>query len=283
MFDEEGLVASIRPVLRNDAHRLIEEFMLAANVAAAEFLLDREIPALFRNHEVPAEEKIADLRKFLGEFGLQLGGGDEPGAGDYAALIEQVKEREDKHLIETVLLRSMPLAVYEEKNLGHFGLGFDAYTHFTSPIRRYPDLLVHRAIRHLLVNKTRTGFPYKREDMARLGGTCSMAERRAEEASRDVVQRLKCEYMQDKVGEVFDGTVSGVTGFGLFVELDDVYVEGLVHVTSLLPNDYYHYDAIGHRMRGERTGRTYRLANRVKVQVMRVDVDDRQIDFQLVE
>ena len=233
-------------------------------------------------HNNTKEEKITNLREFLGEFGLSLAGGDEPSARDYAALIEIVRQRDDAHLIEMVLLRSMPMAVYEEKNLGHFGLAFDAYSHFTSPIRRYPDLLVHRAIRHLLINKTSQGFSYTKEDMTRLGESCSMTERRAEEASRDVVQRLKCEYMQDKVGEVFYGTVSSVTGFGLFVELDDVFIEGLVHVTSL-PNDYYHYDAIGHRMQGERTGKTYRLASRIQVQVARVDLDDKKIDFELVK
>lgn len=282
LFDEAGTIKSIEPLVRNDAHRLIEEFMLAANVAAANYLLDAEIPALYRNHETPKEEKITNLREFLGEFGLSLAGGDEPSARDYSALIEIVRQRDDAHLIEMVLLRSMPMAVYEEKNLGHFGLAFDAYSHFTSPIRRYPDLLVHRAIRHLLINKTSQGFAYTKQDMTRLGESCSMTERRAEEASRDVVQRLKCEYMQDKVGEVFYGTVSSVTGFGLFVELDDVFIEGLVHVTSL-PNDYYHYDAIGHRMQGERTGKTYRLASRIQVQVARVDLDDKKIDFALVE
>lgn len=280
IFDHSGKTVSIEPLLRNDAHRLIEEFMLAANVAAAEFLLDNEVPTLYRNHEGPRQEKLDDIREFLSELGLSLGGGDEPQAKDYAAIIKKVKQRKDAHLIETVLLRSMSLAVYDEQNLGHFGLAYDAYAHFTSPIRRYPDLLVHRAIRH--VTKGQDAFLYNKAQMQRLGVSCSSTERRAEEATRDVVQRLKCEYMHNKVGEVFEGTISAVTAFGLFVELDEVYVEGLIHVTSL-PVDYYHFDAVGHRLTGERTGNIFRLAARVRVQVARVDVEDKKIDFELIE
>jgi ribonuclease R len=280
VFDAKGRVEAIRPLVRNDAHRLIEEFMLAANVAAAEFLLEKKLPALYRNHERPVADKIADVREFLREFGLSLGGGDEPTTRDYAAVLEKIRGREDAHLIETVLLRSLPLAVYGEKNLGHFGLDFPAYTHFTSPIRRYPDLLVHRAIRHLLRRKS--PYPYRPIDLQRLGEHCSMTERRADEASRDALQRLKCEYMQDKVGEVFEGHITGVTSFGLFVELDDIQVEGLVHVTSL-PSDYYHYEPLRHELVGERRRRRYRLAGRVKVRVMRVDVDDKKIDFEMEE
>ena len=281
-FDDAGNVTSIEPLHRNDAHRLIEEFMLAANIAAAEFLLASGIPTLFRNHEAPGLERLSDVREFLIEFGLTLGGGDEPRAKDYAELMDTIHQRDDAHLIETVLLRSMQLAFYGEQNLGHFGLAFDAYTHFTSPIRRYPDLLVHRAIKHVLSGGKKRDFHYNVEAMQRLGESCSMTERRAEEASRDVEQRLKCIYMRDKVGDVFTGTVSSVTGFGLFVELDDIYIEGLIHVTSL-PADYYHFDAIGHRLRGERTGKTFRLANRLKVQVVRVDIEDKKIDFELVK
>ena len=281
-FDDAGNVTSIEPLLRNDAHRLIEEFMLAANIAAAEYLLASGIPALYRNHEAPNQEKLSDVREFLAESGLTLGGGDEPRAKDYAELMDTIHQRDDAHLIETVLLRSMQLAFYGEQNLGHFGLAFEAYTHFTSPIRRYPDLLVHRAIKHVLAGGKKRDFHYNLEAMQRLGESCSMTERRAEEASRDVDQRLKCIYMRDKVGEVFTGTVSSVTGFGLFVELDDIYIEGLIHVTSL-PADYYHFDAVGHRLRGERTGKTFRLANRLKVQVVRVDIEDKKIDFELVK
>ena len=282
VFDADGKVTSIEPMLRNDAHRLIEEFMLAANVTTAEFLLEKAIPILFRNHDTPKPEKLSNLRELLAELGLTLTGGDEPEASDYASLIEFISKREDAHMIKTVLLRSLPLAAYSDENLGHFGLAFAAYTHFTSPIRRYPDLLVHRAIRHLIGKQKAKAFLYSKNEMHALGQHSSMTERRAEEASRDVVQRMKCEYMRDKVGEIFAGTITSVTSFGLFVELDDVYVEGLVHVTAL-PVDYYHYDAIGHRLKGERTGKSYRLANRIKVQVVRVSVDDKKIDFELAE
>ena len=282
VFDENGKVENIHSFERNDAHRLIEEFMLSANVAAAQFLLEHEMPVLFRIHETPKEEKLKDLRAFLGELGLSLGGGEEPSAKDYAHLLEHIEARDDRHLIETVLLRSLPLAVYSADNVGHFGLAFPAYTHFTSPIRRYPDLLIHRAIRHLLYHNSVEGFTYQKDDMHKSGAHCSMTERRADEAAREIVQWHKCEFMQEKVGEVFDGTISGVTSFGIFVELDDIYVEGLVHVTAL-PIDYYHFDPIGHRLRGERNGRCYRLASRVKVMVMRVNLDDKKIDFELVE
>ena len=281
-FNKAGKVTSIHALVRNDAHRLIEEFMLAANIAAAEFLLDNEIPILFRVHEKPKEKKLKDVYAFLGELGLGLGGGEKPTAKDYADLIEIVKNRDDAHLIETVLLRSMQLAKYSADNFGHFGLAFPAYTHFTSPIRRYPDLLVHRAIRLLLNGKSAGESGYTQAAMHKLGDHCSMTERRAEEATREVIQWYKCEYMQEKVGEIFAGTISSVTSFGIFVELDDIFVEGLVHITSL-PIDYYHYDPVGHRLRGERTGRGFRLANRVKVLVTRVDLDDKKIDFELVE
>ena len=281
-FDEDHGVSAIHALERNDAHRLIEEFMLAANIAAAEFLLANEIPALYRVHEVPMASKLEGLHAFLGELGLQIGGGETPTAKDYANLIGRVKDREDAHLIETVLLRSMQLAAYSEKNMGHFGLAFPAYTHFTSPIRRYADLIVHRAIRHLIRNKNATGFSYSIKEMHGISEHCSTTDRRAEEATRDVIQWYKCEFMQDKVGELYEGTISGVTSFGMFVELDGIYVEGLVHITAL-PVDYYHFDPVGHRLNGERQGKSYRLGNRVKVKVMRVSVDDKKIDFELVE
>ncbi|MGI9228552.1 MAG: ribonuclease R [Gammaproteobacteria bacterium] len=275
-FNADGKVAAIRPVIRQDAHRLIEEFMLAANICAAEWLLQAKVPVLFRNHDTPAEEKINDLNQFLGDVGLQLGGGLDPKTRDYARVMELIETRDDKHLIETVLLRSMPLAVYEAKNKGHFGLAFEAYTHFTSPIRRYPDLIVHRAIRSLV--EKGIGYRYKREDMHRLGTHTSMTERRADEATRDVTQRMKCEFMLDKIGNSYQGTVSGVTGFGLFVEIDDVYVEGLLHVTSL-PRDYYHFDPVAHSLTGEAKGKRYYLGDRVKVKLINVNVDERKIDL----
>lgn len=281
VFDENSKVVDVMVIERNDAHRLIEEFMLAANIAAGEFLSERKIPTLYRVHETPKEEKLADLRQLLSEMGLTLGGGDNPDTRDYARLIEQIQGRENAHLIETVLLRSMPLAVYSPGNVGHFGLNFPVYAHFTSPIRRYPDLLVHRGIRHALTGKSNDEFEYSQDDMQMLGDHCSMTERRADEATRDATLRYKCEFMSDRIGEEFAAIITGVTNFGIFVEMSDVYTEGMVHVTALR-NDYYHFDPVGHQLQGERTGMTYRLADRVRVRVMRVDVDDRKIDLEIV-
>ena len=281
VFGEEKKIEQIVPVMRNDAHRLIEECMLMANVATADFLQRHEIPIIYRVHEKPKQEKLTALREFLGELGLSLKGGDEPEARDYGELMEQIKGRDDAHLIQTVMLRSMNQAVYSPDNHGHFGLAYKAYTHFTSPIRRYPDLLVHRAIRHILSGKPVEQFQYGTEDMVILGEHCSMTERRADDATRDAMDWLKCEYMMDKVGEVFDGIITSVTGFGLFIELSDIYVEGLVHVTGL-GNDYFQFDPSHHRMVGERTRTIYRLGDKVRVQVARVDLDERKIDFDLV-
>ena len=281
VFGEDRKIDRIEPVIRNDAHKLIEEFMVAANVAAAEFLLENEIPSLYRIHETPDPEKLNDRRTFLNELGVTLGGGDKPTAKDYAKLLKSVVGRDDAHLIQTILLRTMRLAVYNPENVGHFGLAFDAYTHFTSPIRRYPDLLVHRAIRHLIRKGNVERFNYSHSDMQVLGEHCSMTERRADEATRDAVSWLKCEYMMDKVGEEFDGVISSVTSFGLFVELDEIYVEGLVHVTAL-KHDYYQFDPVGQKLQGERSGKTYRLANKIRVQLARVDLDEKKIDFELV-
>ncbi len=282
VFGPERKIEQIVPLERNEAHMLIEEFMVAANVAAADFLLKNRIPALYRVHEGPTAEKLEALREFLGELGLQLEGGEKPQARHFARLLNQIKERPDAHLIQTVLLRSMRQAVYTPDNEGHFGLAFDAYAHFTSPIRRYPDLVVHRAIRHILSGRKRTQLPWSHEDMVLLGEHCSMTERRADDATRDAVDWLKCEYMMDKIGEVYDGVISSVTGFGLFVELEQIYVEGLVHVTAL-GNDYFHFDPAKHRLSGERTGKSYRLGDKIQVKVVRVDLDERKIDFELAE
>jgi len=282
VFGADRKIERIVPAERNDAHKLIEECMVAANVAAAEFLFRHKMPTLYRVHEGPTADKLADLRDFLGELGLSLGGGDEPTPKDYARLIHEVAPRPDAHLIQTVLLRSLSQAIYTPDNKGHFGLALPAYAHFTSPIRRYPDLLVHRAIRHLLHNRRPVTFELSRDAALALGEHCSMTERRADEATRDVESWLKCEYMQDKVGEEFEGVVSAVTSFGVFVELNDIYIEGLVHVTSL-PKDYYHFDPVGHRMSGERSGRVYRLGDRLRVKAARVDLDERKIDFETVD
>lgn len=281
-FDEHKKIKCIVPVIRNDAHKLIEECMLAANVATARFLERAEIPTLYRVHAAPEEDKITALRQFLGELGLQLGGGKKPTPKDFQRTMSTIGDRPEKHLIETVMLRSLKQAQYVEANEGHFGLAYSAYTHFTSPIRRYPDLLIHRAIGHLIDNQPVYEFDYTHEDMSRLGKHSSMTERRADEATREVITWLKCEYMQDKLGQVFKGRISAVTSFGIFVELDDVYVEGLVHVTSL-KNDYYTYDATKHRLVGTRGGNEYRLGDKMTVLVARVDLDERKIDFEPVE
>lgn len=298
LFNEDRKIESIVPRSRNDAHKIIEECMLAANVATARFLDKHDLPALYRIHQPPSPERLDKLRLFLNELGLSLGGGDEPTPQDYRTLSEVIKDRDDVDIIQTVMLRSMNRAVYSPHNEGHFGLAYPAYAHFTSPIRRYPDLLVHRAIRSVIrgprqtatvlrgegapVDRPSKWCPYTFEQMIELGEHCSMTERRADDATRDVEDWLKCEFMSDKLGEVYDGTIASVTQFGIFVLLDDIYVEGLVHVTSL-PSDYYHYEAEKHRLKGERSGIAYRLGDGVTVQVARVDLDERKIDFDLVD
>ncbi|OYV53217.1 MAG: ribonuclease R, partial [Legionella sp. 21-45-4] len=216
-----------------------------------------------------------------GELSLSLGGRDKPKPKDFQKAIAALEGKPEKHLVEMVMLRSLKQAQYIESNEGHFGLAYSAYTHFTSPIRRYPDLLIHRAIGYLLDHQTPDGFFYTNQDMARLGKHCSMTERRADEATREVVAWLKCEYMRDKIGQVFRGRISAVTSFGIFVELDDIYVEGLVHVSSL-KNDYYAFDAIKHRLVGERTNHSYCLGDKMSILVARVDLDERKIDFEPV-
>ncbi|MBK5940176.1 ribonuclease R [Halochromatium roseum] len=280
VIDEGGRISSIEPTVRNDAHRIIEECMLAANVAAARLFQRKKMPALYRIHETPKEEKLSDLREFLAELGLNLPGGNKPTAKDYGTLLDAVRGRPDFHLIQTVLLRSMQQAMYSSDNVGHFGLAYDAYTHFTSPIRRYPDLIVHRIIKHILAGGTAADLDYSKPELQQVGEHCSGTERRADEATRDVEHWLKCEFMRDKLGEEFDGTITSVQGFGLFVELDGVYVDGLVHITAL-DNDYYHFDPVGHRLTGERTGQVYRLGDRLRVKVAAVNLQDRKIDFVL--
>jgi ribonuclease R len=275
IFDGQGKIARIVPVRRNDAHRIIEECMLAANVCASDFLRAHKQPMLYRIHEGPTPEKLGALREFLKGFGLQLSGGDDPHARDYAKLLARVKDRPDAQLLQTVMLRSLQQAVYSPENVGHFGLAYESYTHFTSPIRRYPDLLVHRAIKAALARRR-----YEPGNWRELGAHCSMTERRADEATRDVVSWLKCYYMKDRVGETCTGSISGVTAFGAFVALDDVYVEGLLHVSEL-GNDYFHFDAARHQLMGERTRKRYRLGDRLKVEVARVDLDTSRIDFVL--
>ena len=275
LFNDQGKIDNIVPVHRNDAHRVIEECMLAANVCASAFLEENKQPCLYRVHEGPTPEKLENLRNFLKEFGLGLPGGENPTAKDYAALLEKIKPRPDAELLQTSMLRSLRQAVYSPDNVGHFGLSYEHYTHFTSPIRRYPDLLVHRSIKAVL-----EGTKYTPGQWDEIGLHCSMTERRADEATRDVNNWLKCYYMRDRIGEEFEGTVSAVVPFGVFVALDSVYVEGLVHVSEL-GEDYFQYDNVKHLMLGERTGKRYRLGDRLHVKLVRADLETGRIDFVL--
>ncbi|HEA53405.1 hypothetical protein LCGC14_1083680 [marine sediment metagenome] len=295
VFDAERKIEEIVPVHRNDAHKIVEECMLCANVAAARFLKKHKMPALYRVHDGPSVDRLNSVRLFLGELGLQLGGGDEPTSADYQALLSQITDRPDANVIQTVMLRSLSQAVYSPEESGHFGLGFPSYAHFTSPIRRYPDLIVHRAIKSRIHNPEVTKdvvsprvsdpelveYPYDYARMAKLGEHVSMTERRADDATRDVMAWLKCEFLKDHVGEEFDGVIASVVPFGFFVELADVYIEGLVHV-STLNGDYFHHDSAKHRLIGERTAISFRLGDEVRVRVMRVGLEDRKIDLELV-
>lgn len=296
VFGDDRKIAEILPTERNDAHKLIEECMLCANVAMADFLVSEKLPGLYRIHAGPPEAKLEKLQGFLATIGLSLHKGKQPPTPkDYLRLLELVAQRPDFELIQTVMLRSLSQAEYNPENIGHFGLNYDSYTHFTSPIRRYADLLNHRAVRSVirsrrqseLVQRAGAGplakakiYPYDLPKLEQIGVAVSATERRADEATRDVVNWLKCEFMQERIGETFSGVITSVTGFGLFVELDEIFVEGLVHVTAL-PGDYYHFDAVYHRLSGERSGRSYRLGDSIEVLVARVDLDERKIDFEL--
>jgi len=297
LFDRERKIERIVPVLRNDAHKLIEECMLCANVATAKFFSKYKIPALYRVHKGPSEQRLEKLKAYIAELGLFLPGATKPTTKDYQQLFQMIKERPDAATLQTVMLRSLSQAVYTPENEGHFGLGYKAYAHFTSPIRRYPDLLAHRAIRHLIRSErackqvrrlegtaalaNADGYLQADQQLAMLGEHCSMTERRADEATRDVMSWLKCEYLTQHVGEQFNGVVTAVTSFGLFVELNDLYVEGLVHVSSLR-SDYYQFDGVRHRLIGERSGTVFRLGDAVKIRVVRVGLDDRKIDLELL-
>lgn len=280
VFGKNRKIKEIVAIERTEAHKIIEECMLLANVAAARFLHKHRVPGLYRVHEGPNPEKMGMLQDFLKTVGLRLGGGDDPAPLDYYKLLQRITQRPDKHLIQTLLLRSLLQATYSPKPTGHFGLAYEMYTHFTSPIRRYPDLLVHRAIRHVLSQKSKRGFGYDAKMMQQLGEHCSMTERRADMTTRDAVTWLKCHYMQNKIGKVYEGVITGVTNFGVFLELTGIYVEGLLHI-SALKNDYYHFDPIRHTLTGKRTRTAYRLGDKLKVLVGRVDLDEKRLDFEL--
>ena len=280
-LDKNGEIERIRTVERNDAHRLIEECMIAANVQAAKFLRRHRIAGLYRVHARPDSERFAELRLYLVSLGLKVSHPEQVQARQFNELLRQVADRPDNAAIAMAMLRSLTHAEYTPENIGHFGLALDAYAHFTSPIRRYPDLLVHRAIRHRLRGGKPGRYHYARPVMEKLGAITSAHERRAEEATREVEAWLKCRYMEAQLGEPFDGVVTGVTNFGLFVQIPALQIDGLVHVTSLV-NDYYHYDAGGQRLVGERSGRAYGLGESMRIRVHRVDMETRRIDFRLV-
>ena len=288
VFNPQGRIERIEPLVRNDAHKIIEECMILANIAAARFVENANEPALYRIHDKPSEEKLVSFKSFINECGLIWNVGLDPQPKDYATLIEQLADRPDRELIQTMLLRSLKQAVYAPDNIGHFGLALQEYAHFTSPIRRYPDLLLHRAIKYIIEKEKGNkrhyteggGYHYSLDDMDQFGDACSATERRADEATREVADWLKCEFMQDHLGEEFEGVISSVTGFGLFVKLNELLIDGLVHI-STLENDYYHYDAARQRLVGG-FGVIYRLGDPVKVKVINVNLDDKKIDFALL-
>ena len=281
-LDNTGAVMQAGMLQRNDAHKLIEECMIAANVEAARYLLEARIPAPYRVHDKPPESKYADLLEFLKEFKLSLPPWSKVQPRDFTQLLKKVRERPDAALLESVLLRSQSLAVYTPDNAGHFGLALEAYAHFTSPIRRYADLLTHRAIKHALAGGNAARFGYSAHGMAALSLQCSERSRRADEAQREVDERYRAAWMEQHLGGQFDGVISGVTSFGLFVELNESKVNGLVHVTQL-PHDYYHFDPIRKTLSGERRGLAFRLGDPVRIVVLKASLEERKIDFKLVE
>ncbi len=281
-LNDDGEIERIRNVPRNDAHKLIEECMIAANVQAAKFLKKNRIQGLYRVHAKPDPDRFDELRRYLVTLDLKVPHPDHIEPRQFNKLLMQVKDRPDSAAISMQMLRSLTHAEYTPDNIGHFGLALESYAHFTSPIRRYPDLLVHRAIRHIIRGGKPGRYDYDRQALVRLGAITSAHERRAEDATRDVEAWLKCQYMVDRQGETYDGVVTGVTNFGLFVQLNELMIDGLVHVTSL-PNDYYHYDAARQQMVGERTGRSFGLGESMRVLVHRVDMETRRIDFRPAE
>jgi len=281
VLDDAGKVQRVEALGRNDAHRIIEECMVAANAAAARHVIRRKLPVLFRIHDGAKPDGLDALRTYLAGVGLTLAGGAKPQPRHYLSLLERARRRPDGALIQVMVLRSLSQAVYSPDNIGHFGLALDAYAHFTSPIRRYADLVLHRALKHLMHGPRRAPYGYDRERLVALGEHVSMTERRADDATRDAINWLKCEYMLDKVGQEYTGVVTGVAAFGLFVTLEDLHVEGLVHV-SQLGSDYFHFDPARQRLDGERGGESFGVGDRLAVRVIRVDLDERKVDFERV-
>jgi len=297
IFNEDKKIASVEPLIRNDAHKIIEECMILANVATAKFIEKHNKPGLFRVHDKPSEDKYKNFISYLAELGITLPAKEEPEPRDYGDILAKVAGRPDQELIQTMLLRSMRQAVYQSDNLGHFGLALTSYSHFTSPIRRYPDLVVHRVIKAILVEQAKQqeqdtlstiesanagSYDYQLTQVVELGEHCSMTERRADEATRDVSDWLKCEFMQDHVGDNFTGVISTVTNFGMFVRLKDLHIEGLVHITSL-GRDFYHFDDVRMCLTGENSGIRYRVGDEVNVKVASVNLDEKKIDLALAD
>ncbi len=280
VFNGQSKIEAIVPVTRNTAHKIIEECMLLANVAVSQYCENKKINAVYRVHESPDALKLKQLKDFIKLFGLRLGGGDKPSTADFSQLLEQVSQRDDAQLLQRVILRSQQQAVYSEDNSGHFGLGYEGYTHFTSPIRRYSDLVVHRALKHLISKAAVKDFVYSSQDIVAMADHCSMTEKRADYATREATDRLKCDFMKDKVGGQFTGTIVDVTSFGVFVELDEYYVQGLLHISSLA-GDYYFHDELKHALIGKHSGTAYKLMDPITVLVSRVSIEDRKIDFDL--
>jgi ribonuclease R len=281
LLDAQGGVTDIREYPRNDAHRLIEECMIAANVEAARFLKKHRLPALFRIHDRPDEERMEDLKRFLAMRGVHLDIAGELEPKRLQKALQSISNRPDAGVLENAIIRSLPQALYQPLNIGHFGLALAEYAHFTSPIRRYPDLLVHRGIRHAFAGGGPDDFVHSAREMESLGQECSMRERKADEAARSVVAWLKCEYMRPRVGEEFDGVVTGVAEFGAFVQLKGLQVDGLVHVTAL-PRDYFRFHERDRTLVGERTGLRVSIGDELRVRLVRVDSAERKIDFELV-
>jgi len=285
IFNEDKKIASVEALIRNDAHKIIEECMIMANVATAKFIEKHGKPGLFRVHDKPSEDKYRNFVTYLNELGLSLPSKEAPEPRDYGDILAKVAGRPDQELIQTMLLRSMRQAVYQSDNEGHFGLALPSYSHFTSPIRRYPDLVVHRVIKAILEKEAKNAanegfYEYSLEEVIELGEHCSMTERRADEATRDVADWLKCEFMQDHVGDNFTGVISTVTNFGMFVRLQDLHIEGLVHITSL-GRDFYHFDDVRMCLTGEHSGKKYRVGDEIRVQVAAVNLDEKKIDLRL--
>jgi ribonuclease R len=281
-FDAAGKIAALVEQSRNDAHRLIEECMIAANVQAARFLKRHKIPTLYRVHGKPEEDRLEQTREFLRGFAIVRPMDRDITPQDLNAVLKQVADHSEARLIETVVVRSMPQAVYQPENIGHFGLALPEYAHFTSPIRRYPDLIVHRGIRHVLRGGTAEDLPPGLQGMQAKGQQCSLLERRADDATRDAMSWLKCEYMSDKIGEEFEALVTGVVDFGLFVQVKGLQIDGLVHV-SALGSDYFSRDKSGYRLVGQRSGKVFRLGDALHVRLINVVIDERKIDFELAD